>query len=214
MTGGMRSGEDGFTGLELVISLVFLIGAGAILLLFFSGGGIGSPLQTFPGGFVADSMYMTGDHLQSMGNVYGFPQINTISGKLPLQFRQQNPGLLGAVRFTTSLFIGSTGAIDMDRLAVQWTGAGASEGLPRTVSGPLVCPGWIISGKYNLLPGRTADADDLLEPGEQFEITACPLQGARPYDSISLRIQPEGTAMPLTIKRMAPGRIQPVMNLG
>lgn len=214
MMRGVRSGEDGFTGLELVIVLGILIGMGILLLLFFPGEGIGSPLQTFPGGLVADSMYMTGDHLQTVGNVYGFPQVSTSSGKLPLLFRQQDPGQLGAVRFTASLFIGSTGAIDMDRLVVQWTGAGASEVIPRTLSGPLACPGWIISGKYNMLPGRTADADDLLEPGEQFEITACPLQGVRPYGSISLKIQPEGTAMPLTILRMAPGRIQPVMNLG
>jgi hypothetical protein len=211
---GVRPGEDGFTGLELVIILVFLIGAGVILLLFFPGGGTGAPLQTFPGGFVADSMYVTGDHLQTVGNVYGFPQVSTNSGKLPLLFRQQDPGQLGAVRFTTSLFIGSTGAIDMDCLAVQWTGASTPEVIPRTFSGPLACPGWFISGKYNMLPGRTADADDLLEPGEQFEITACPLQGVRPYGIISLRLQPEGTAMPLTINRMAPGRIQPVMKLG
>jgi len=210
----MSMGEDGFTGLELVISLGVLIVAGVLLVLFFSGGGTSTPFQTFPGGLVADSMYMTGDHLQTIGNVYGFPQISTSSGKLPLLFQQQNSNNLGAVRFTTSLFIGSTGAIDMDRLAIQWTGAGAPEAIPRAVSGPLSCPGWIISGKYNMLPGRTADADDLLEPGEQFEITACPRQGVLPYGILSLKLQPEGTAMPLTITRMAPGRIQPVMNLG
>jgi hypothetical protein len=53
-----------------------------------------------------------------------------------------------------------------------------------------------------------------LEPNEQFELTLCPSAGTLPYGTFSLNLHPFGTAMPLTVTRTAPARIQPVMNLG
>jgi hypothetical protein len=72
-----------------------------------------------------------------------------------------------------------TGAIDMDRVTVKWNRETSHKIISRSTGPSLVCPNWAISGKYNLLPGRTADSDDWLEPGEQFELLLCP-QGDSP----------------------------------
>ncbi|MDO9325713.1 MAG: hypothetical protein Q7T80_12250 [Methanoregula sp.] len=130
-----------------------------------------------------------------------------------MRFRDPDPGKLGAVRIMTSLFMGDTGAIDMDRVNVSWAGAGSNEDLRQTSAQPLVCPNWTISGKYNMLPGRSADSDNWLEPGEQFEILACPSTGVQPYGIFTLIIHPDGSAMPLKLTRTVPPGIHPVMNL-
>lgn len=206
--------EDAFTGLELVILLVILIAGTVMVLMFFGGVTPLNPAKTLPGGMVTGSVYITGDHIQTVGNVYGFPMTSRTSGAIPLITVSQNPDQLGAARFVVSLFIGNTGAIDMDRVQVTWTQSGSTEVIQKTSPQVLVCPNWTISNKYNMLPGRKADADELLEPNEQFEITLCPSTGTPPYGKFTLVLKPDGVAAPLTIPRMAPGRIQPVMNLG
>ena len=91
--------DDGLTGLELVILIVVLVGFAAVLLMNLSGGDNGGWGRTFPGGFVAESMYISGDNLQPVGNVYGFPLVSRISGKTPVVILHEDPGRLGVVRW-------------------------------------------------------------------------------------------------------------------
>jgi hypothetical protein len=191
-----------------------LAGSVAVLLMHISGGDFSDRGRSFPGGFIADSVYVSGDNLQPVGNVYGFPLISRISGTTPVVIMYEDSGRLGVVRLVVSLFMGDTGAIDMERVQVQWNNETSQEIIARTVSSTLVCPNWTISNKFNLLPGRTADSDDWLEPGEQFEITLCPREGVLPYGTFTLVVIPDGVAMPLKVSRTVPFRIQPVMNLG
>jgi hypothetical protein len=206
--------EDGFTGLELVILLIVLISVAALVMVHLGGDGMPNWSRTFPGGLVAESMYISGDNIQLTGNVYGFPSVSGPNGNTMIFFPQPDPGRLGVIRPTVSLFMGSTGAIDLDRLMISWNNGTSTEPIIRTSSTTLRCPNWTISGKYNLLPGRTADSDDWLEPDEQFELTICPSMGTSPYGSVILTLSPDGVAVPLKISRTVPPRIQPVMNLG
>ena len=204
--------EDGLTGLELVILVVVMI-AGAVLLLVHISGGAPDLSRSFPGGLVAESMYMSGDNIQVVGDVYGFSMVSTSAGIPLIFFVHEDPDRLGAVRMVVSLTVGDTGAIDMDRVQVQWAHAGNSERIRKTTGMTLICPNWTISKKYNMLPGHTADSDEWLEPNEQFEITLCPSDGARHYETFTVTLQPDGIAMPLTITRTVPPGIHPVMDL-
>jgi hypothetical protein len=206
--------EDALTGLELVILLVVIIGATGLLLLSFGGGPTPGWIRTFSGGMVAESMYMSGDSLQPVGSMTGFSAASGTMGGIPVRYSRTDPGRLGSVRQTLSLFIGDTGGIDMDQLNVSWSTAGSVEYIPKSDILPLVCPNWTITAKYNMLPGRTADSDNWLEPGEQFQIHVCPSQTVAAYQSFTLTLHPDGVAIPLPITRMAPMRIQPVMVLG
>lgn len=206
--------NNALTGLELVILILVLTGSVAVLLMHVSGGDYSGRGRSFPGGFIADSVYVSGDNIQPVGNVYGFPSISRISGTTPVVITNEDSGRLGVVRLVVSLFMGDTGAIDMERVQVQWNNETCQEIITITVSPTLVCPNWTISNKFNLLPGRTADSDNWLEPGEQFEITLCPREGVLPYGMFTLVVSPDGVAMPLKVSRTVPFRIQPVMNLG
>ena len=79
---------------------------------------------------------------------------------------------------------------------------------------PLVCPNWTRTRKSNLPPGRTTNLDNWLEPGEQFEILACPSTGLKPYEIFIFIIHQDSSAMPLRLTRTVPYGITPVMNLG
>jgi hypothetical protein len=196
--------EDGFTGLELVITLVVLISVTALVMVHLGGSGLPNWSRTFPGRLVAESMYISGDTIQLAGNVYGFPSVSGSNGNTMVFFQHPDPGQLGILRPTISLFMGSTGAIDMDKLKVTWNNGESTEYIFRTPSSTLQCPNWTISGKYNLLPGRSADSDDWLEPDEQFELTICPAKGVSPYGSVTIIMSPDGVAVPPKISRTAP----------
>ena len=199
-------------GIAIIVTVMIL--AAALVIPLTNPGGPPSLLRNFPRGMVADSMYISGDNLQPVGSAVGYAAVNRISEDHPVVFTHPDPGKMGAVHVMISLFIGHTGAIDMDRANVGWSSQASFELLPYSGTLPLVCPNWTISGKYNLLPGHVADADNWLEPDEEFDILACPSSGVRPYGTFALILRPEGTAMPLTISRTVPERIKRVMNLG
>jgi hypothetical protein len=207
-------GDGGLTGLEIVILAVVIITGVALLLTYLDISRTTDLSRTFPGGLVAESMYMSGDTIRPVGNVFGFPMVSRKYKNLSIVTVREDPGELGVARVVVMLFMGDTGAIDMTRLTVGWDRAGSFELIQRTTSPVLLCPNWTISGKYNLLPGLTADADDLLEPNEQFELTLCASDGVPPYRTLSFTLKPDGAAMLLPITRTVPSRIQPVMNLG
>ena len=209
-----RGGEDAFTGLEVVILILVLMVITAGFFWFTNSGETPGWVRSFPGGMVADSVYISGDHMQPVGSVFGFPAVNRIKNQPLLLVPRPDPKRLGAIQVMVSLFIGHTGAIDMDQVRVSWAGDGYSEQIPKTSSQPLVCPNWTVAGKYNMLPGHVADADNWLEPDEEFEILVCSTHGARPYESFTVTLSPEGTALPLPLTRTAPARIEPVMKLG
>ncbi|WP_321505368.1 hypothetical protein [uncultured Methanoregula sp.] len=206
--------EDAFTGLEVVILIIVLLVIAGGFFLFMTSGETPGWARTFPGGMVADSVYVSGDHMQPVGSVVGFPAVSRINNKPLFLVPRGDPKRLGAIQVMVSLFIGHTGAIDMDQVHVSWTGDGFSEQIPKTNILPLVCPNWTITGKYNMLPGHVADADNWMEPDEEFEILVCSSRGVRPYESFTVTLRPEGTAMPLPLARTAPARIEPVMKLG
>jgi len=209
-----RRNDEALTGLELIIILIVLIGVTALLLVHIGGGGIPGWARTFPGGLVADSMYISGDHIRPVGSTIGFSAVSLGQTRTAIIYARPDPGRLGSIQMMVSLFMGDTGAIDMDRLNVSWNRRGSYEQIRKTDARPLVCPNWTITGKYNMLPGRSADSDNWLEPGEEFMILACPSSGLAPGQDFTLTMYPDGIVVPLTLSRTTPPRIQPVMNLG
>lgn len=102
----------------------------------------------------------------------------------------------------------------MSHVKVQWNREAGRENISRTTTAMLVCPNWKVSNKFNLLPGRTADSDEWLEDGEQFEKTLYPQEGVLPYGSFTPVFSPDGVEVPLFITRTVTFSIQLVMNLG
>lgn len=214
MNGSQRRNDEALTGLELITIIVLLIGVCTLLLVHLEGGGMPGLARTFPGGLVADSMYISGDSIQPAGSATGFSAVFYNQDKTTIVYQHPDPNRLGSLQLMVSLFIGDTGAIDMDALNVSLRTQGSVEYIRKSDITPLICPNWTITRKYNMLPGRTADSDNWLEPGEQFQILTCPSSGLAPYQVFTLKMYPEGVVVPLILTRTVPGKIQPVMNLG
>jgi archaellin len=202
--------DDAFTGLELVFVTAIVISATAFI---FFHGEKNSPDTASYNGIVYGAMQITGGSLRQVGEATGYAAIDTSLSKIPVRFQKPDRNTLGALEITVSLLIGDMGGIDMDKTKILWMTGNKTEELSRSAASLLVCPGWTISGKYAMLPGRSADTDNILEPGEQFALLMCPAEGAAPYQQITVAISPQGDALPLPVRITTPARIKPVMLL-
>ena len=214
MIGRRGRPDDALTGFGLVILTGIVISAVIVAWLVLSGTAAVPVGREFPEGIVPGSMYLSGDGIQPVGSATGFSSLYLGQVRTPVVYRNPDPGRLGSVQLTVSLFMGDTGAIDTDRITVTWSSNGSVEHVTKTREILLVCPYWTITGKYNMLPGRTADSDEWLEPGEQFQVIVCPKESLAPYHAFTLGMYPDGMVIPLRLSRMVPPRVRPVMDLG
>ncbi len=102
---------------------------------------------------------------------------------------------------------------DFSHATVVMVTPGGSETLPRRTTPPLIRPGWSIISKEGVLPGTNANANDLLEPNEQFSIIVSPSVNLPPGTPFSI-IMKIPDIQPLNIDRTVPVPLQPVMDLG
>jgi hypothetical protein len=160
----------------------------------------------------------TADNLVLASGVTGYADL---SGRLgPVTVANSRPALsrLGAVSMTIQLdsyrMMWQAGSgVDLDKTEVVFTTPLGSETLPRLPADPYTKPGWAIVSKGSTLPNGQANANDILEPNEAFGIFVYPrtsLSPGTPF-SVILRMQDENV---ITVDRIVPLRIIPVMNLG
>ncbi len=199
--------ESGVTVLEAI-----LIGIVAVIVVALAVQHLTAP-PVAPGGVVASSLEETGGMLCVSGSVYGYASANGSVGDASLWCDHPDPGRMGSVSFTIGLFVGDMGAVDMGKATVTFATKTGSEVLPLTRAAPVYPRNWTILRKFHQIPGQQADDDDLLEPGEQFEILAYPSRPLSPYDQFTVTIAPAGSE-PLPVSRTVPPRITAVMDLG
>jgi hypothetical protein len=205
--------DDALTGLDIItVAAVVLIIAGFAVSHFTFG--IGSFSRTGPQGLIPLALKQSGDQLNVLGPVTGFPAVSWSSGGITVIREDQDPGRLGAVAMTLSLFIGSTGGIDMERTGVFWTGRSGTETIRMTTGTRVVCPNWTVVNKLNINPFRSADEDNILEPGETFDVFVCPSRAPAPSDPFTVVFQPPGTAIRFPVSRTVPPVITTTMQLG
>ncbi len=201
---------SGYTGLELVIVAAILFLAVALIVQlatgFFQPSGRG-------GGMIPSVLDQDGDQLNVFGSIAGFPATSGSTGGISVLRSNPDPHRLGAVEMTISLFLGGTGGIDMAQTNVTWTDSAGTEVLSLTKDTPVVCPNWTIVRKYNVNPFKTADKDDILEPGEQFDVFVCPSHTLAPYEKFTVVFDPPGSSPRFPVKCSVPFTITPTMVL-
>jgi hypothetical protein len=201
--------EDALTGLGIImlILVIILLVYGTLVLFSPGQGGTqkGGILRTFTG----DSGYL----MRHVGPVNVFTAVDGTPSDVAVRYPHPDPGRMGAAEMTVALFIGNMGGVDFDKVRVVWESGGIAETIPRKDSRPLVCPGWTIAGKYNMLPLKSANGDNILDPNEQFEIFACPTNTTAPYQQFSLTILPSGNMAPPIVSATVPPLVQPITPL-
>lgn len=204
------STEDAFTELELIVAIIVVILIGHGLLIFLShDNGSSDPDTDIIRTYAGESGYA----MRHVGSVTVFSSVDGTPSDVAVHYPLQDPMKVGATEFSVALFIGDMGGIDFDTVNVVWGSNGVSEKIPQKNSRPLSCPGWTIAGKYNMLPMQTADADDILEPNEQFEIFVCPSNTTAPYQKFSVTIDPPGLVLPPVVSATVPPMGRPVVTL-
>jgi len=205
--GSQCTKEEALTGFGVIVIILGIILILYVALILRSPG-------TITGSGILDA-YMgdTGNMLRTVGPVTVFSAVNGTPRDVDVLYPDPDPDRMGSVELNVALFIGSMGGVDFDKVRIVWISNGIAETIPRNDARPLLCPGWTIVRKYNVIPLKDANSNDILDPGEQFEIFACPKNITAPYQQFSLVIALPGNISPPVVSVSAPPMVQPVVNL-
>ena len=163
------------------------------------------------------SLKVLTDNLALAGHVAGYADIPRTADTGVLSSPQTRPGLTMArlnLRLATLRLNWDPGTgDDISRATIAIVTPEGSENLPRRTQAPFERPGWTITRKAGLLPGTNADADEILEPNEEFSIAVSPSANLEPGTPFTVIISiPD--VQPFTVDRTVPRLISPVMDLG
>ncbi|NVO67468.1 hypothetical protein [Methanofollis tationis] len=176
----------GFTALEWIILIVI-----AGLLFAVAGHMIGDGK---PSGLVYAALGETGSLIE-VDDVAGYQAA-------------ANPGALDSASFTVRLFLGNMGGADMDRATVTFSDRSGATVLPQGAEGDAP-PYWMIADRLNRPPFRTADGDNLLEPGESFVIRVLFPHPVGAGETFTIALTPP-VGLQESIQRTVPPRVTPV----
>lgn len=158
------------------------------------------------------------DKLVVDGTITGYADPSGLPGQVTVENARPAPTSLGAVRIKVRLqsvrMMWQTGTgVDISSATVTMTSPAGKETLPQTTQAVLKNPSWKIVEKGSLLPGHNDNGNDLLEPNEYFILVACPSVPLPPDTLFTLWVEIPDES-PLTISRIVPDPVTPVMDLG
>jgi hypothetical protein len=203
--------EDGYTG-TLIAVLILVILFSLIMYTSFISLGFAS------GRTAAAGMTRIMDNPVPDGDVIGYADLSGTLGLAVVENLRPSPSELGAVQLRLKLssvrmmWEQGTGA-DLGNATVTFTSPTGTKTLPKSTRPVLQKPGWKIVQKGSTLPGQTANSNELLEPNEVFVLfvyPSAPLPRNTPF-TIRITIPDQN---PVTIIRMVPDPVTPVMDLG
>jgi hypothetical protein len=225
--------ENGLTLLELIVIIIVLVVIGHVAVTYLAHG-----FGNISGGMVGTYAGESGFALRHVGPVTGFSAVNGNHSDVMIEYPNPNPDNLGAVQMNVGLFIGDMGGVDFNKVNLYVIHAGGVETIPRKTAQPLICPGWMITNRFDvpsssgptgariprslpaaggngtLSPASSLTGSDILYPGEQFELTICPANTTPPYQQFTITVNPPGSTQPPVALVSVPPDIKPVMELG
>lgn len=184
-----RKNDEAFTGLEAAIVLIAFVVVAAVFSYVMLGAGFFTSQKSQE--VVHTSVDQASSSMEVRGEVYGLK--NSTSGDI------------STVQFTVALTAGGT-AVDINKTVLTYMTADAVSTLNRTLTDVTADEGnWSVFEKQN------ADADWLLENGEQFVLHAnLPIDSELAADTyFSIEIRPDVGAA-LGLKRTVPPQIDAV----
>jgi flagellin FlaB len=187
-----RSHDQGFTGLEAAIVLIAFVVVAAVFSYVVLGAGFFTTQKAQE--TVHTSVQQASSTLEIVGNVYG---TGTSSASIT------------NVNFTVALAPGGT-PVDFSKVVMTFSNASVLETLTQAnVAGPY--PGEPSAGKWSVtkINNDVGTNNQLLEAGEQFQISAMPSSSIYPNDKFTLEIKP-GVGAAFDITRSAPGGLNEV----
>jgi flagellin FlaB len=189
----VRPCENAFTGLEAAIVLIAFVVVASVFAYVILGAGFLTTQKSQE--VVHSSVQGASSSIQLAGELYG---VST------------NSETIDMLNFTVTLAPGG-GVIDFDKVSITYSNETFVETLtPVTgLRSTSTTPGtWAIIKA----DGETGPANNLLENGEQFTISAHPTYGTPKNTILSLEIKPS-VGSTITIRRTVPGAVNIVNTL-
>ncbi|MFA4876484.1 MAG: hypothetical protein WC586_03650 [Methanoregula sp.] len=211
MKGGNRS-ESGYLYGFLFVFLAVIVFSLVLFSIFI-------PMSYFSGQEASSSMNALTDNLALVGSVTGYGGMPVNPQDYPaLKAAGGYSGLAGArlsIRLASLRLTWATGTgDDLTRAIVVVTTPQGSETLPmQESSASLPRPGWAIVSKNGILPGTSANQNNILEPNELFTILISPSENIPPGTPFTIAMNMPDV-QPLSVNRMVPGQVKAVMDLG
>lgn len=201
-----RSQDDAITVLSVII--IILAGVAGIVVLIH----IITPNHTgTPHGLVAMAARESGDSVRITGNPIGYSCIQrTVSG-FDIRPQTTDEHAIGAIQASISPIIGDM-AIDMDQTTITIIDTRTETLTKQKKVSPLNPGEWAIISRYGNLPFGSANDDDILHPGETFDLLITLPEPLSPEERFTLVIAPAG-GVPLRITRTVPVQVTPVTTI-
>jgi len=203
--------ESGYMyGFILLMSVIILISLASFTLLIHP--------SYYSGEAAYTSLKVLTDDLALSGHVTGYAGGSATPAYPPVLQPPSGPPGLSAVRLDIRLaslrttWASGTGD-DLSSATVVLATPAGSEVLPMRTAPSLARPGWSIIRKGGMLPGTSANANNILEPNEVFSILVFPSGNLLPGTPFAITMSIPNVR-PLTVNRTVPRPITPVMDLG
>jgi hypothetical protein len=202
--------EDGYMFIFIAVLVAVLLVSLAMFSLLINP-------SYYTGETAPSSLKVLTDNLALAGHIAGYADMPRTANTGILSSPQTRPGLSMArlnLRLATLRLNWDPGTgDDLSRATIVFVTPEGSESLPRRTAAPFVRPGWTITRKSGLLPGTNADADEILEPNEEFSIAVSPSANLEAGTPFTVIISIPDVQL-FTINRTVPRPLSPVMDLG
>jgi hypothetical protein len=157
----------------------------------------------------ADTMVLT-------GGMTGYADNSGLLGLVTVVNPSPNPTELGAVQIklrldSVRLIIDPSSGVDLDKSTVTFGYPRVSEQLHETSVFPMRKPGWTIAAKSGTLPYQSADADNILEPNEEFTLFVYPSDALPPKTPFAVTVA-FANAKEIQVSGLVPAPVAPAMN--
>lgn len=151
-----------------------------------------------------------------VGSVNGYADNTGVLGNIPVENPSPDPQRLGAVQMTirldsVSLILDKSSGVNLDRSTVTFVSPNGREQLRMVSNRPMRKPGWTIASKSGTLPYQSADADNILEPNEQFSLFVYPSHALPPQTQFSVIVD-FADGKEIQVNGIVPAPVTPVMN--
>ena len=158
----------------------------------------------------------TADNMVLTGGMTGYADNTGMLGYVMVANPYPDPTRLGAVQLKIRLdsarvIIDPSSGVNLDKSTVTFVNPRVSEQLHETSSFLMRKPGWTIAAKSGTLPYRSADADNILEPNEEFTLFMYPSEALPPRTPFSV-IVAFANAKEIQVNGVVPAPVTPVMN--
>jgi hypothetical protein len=200
--------EGSITLYGIILLVVILVTLTAFTLLVY---------PSYDSGTSAYSRFQgTADTMVLIGGMTGYADNSGLLGLVTVENPSPNPKELGAVQLkirldSVRLIIDPSSGVNLDESTVTFVYPRVSEKLPETSSFPMRKPGWTIAAKSGTLPYQSADADNILEPNEEFTLFVYPTEALPPRTPFSV-IVAFANSKEIQANGFVPAPVTPAMN--